>query len=123
MIATTRTWLLLPGFTVMPPYSLSTTMFALGPTVKRSSFLVSAVAPVTRQVAITRPAIVLLCIAAIPLVRFFPVCRPLLNMIQRHVIKHFSLLVGVHQVLARVFVFRILFQISVSIAYITIYCA
>src|ERR1035441_8966721 len=53
-VAVTTTSLLLPGLTEIAPYCVSTETFALGPTVKRYSFLVSAKATVARQVARTR---------------------------------------------------------------------
>src|SRR5258708_22875470 len=98
------------------PYSLLTSIFALGPTVKWNSFLVSAAAPDTRQAATTRPAIVLRCMLAIPLVRIKPDCLLLLNTIQDHLVQHLFLLVSVHQVLASVLVTGILFQIVLRIS-------
>src|SRR5882672_12928998 len=106
----------------MAPYSLSTTIFAFGPTVNRNSFLVSAATPVTRQAATTRPAIVLHCILAIPLVssRIKPAC-PLLNTIQGHLVQHLFLFVRFHQMLPRIFIVRILLQIGLRVPDIRIY--
>src|ERR1700690_4377739 len=118
-VAFTTTSLVFPGRTEIAPYCVSTEIFALGPTVKRYSFLLSAKAAVARHVANTRVTTVVgrnagsrfvprrLTIKLSPCGRDYRSALPLLNTIQRNLVKKSFLLISIHQMLPGVHISRI----------------
>src|SRR5882762_1794539 len=98
-------------------------MLALGPTVKRNSFLVSAIAADTRQVANTKATTVVRCMLSInaPGIGLTRIPLWLLNMIQRHLVQHSLLFVGVHQMFPGIFIRGIFPGIGTGIADIGIH--
>src|ERR1700690_2372842 len=95
-MAVTTTWLLVPGFTEMAPYCVSTEMLAFGPTLKRSSLRDSAIATDARQVAnarVTTAACCSLSILKAPSAGSAGLSLVLLNTLQCHLIKHRLLLI------------------------------
>src|SRR5437870_326813 len=118
-IAVTTTWFPADGLAVTGPYWFRTEMLALGPTVKRYSFFVSAIAAIATQTRKRkmRPALTARCM--LPINKLSSICLRQTSRssqcltlwqrtIQSHLVKHRLLLVGLQKVLPGFAIIRIL---------------